>query len=59
MIGKIAQEEHFGIPGFSGYASKLAAGVDQTNLWDRLVEVGDLRLSEMDRNGVEMAVLSL
>lgn len=59
MNGKIALEEHFGIPGFGGYASKLAAGMDQTGLWDRLLEVGDLRLSEMDRNGVELAVLSL
>lgn len=59
MKGKIALEEHFGIPSFAGYASKLAAGMDQTGMRDRLVDVSDLRLAEMDKNGVELAVLSL
>jgi 2,3-dihydroxybenzoate decarboxylase len=59
MKGKIALEEHFGIPSFAGYASKLAAGLDQSGVRERLMEVSDLRLAEMDKNGVELAVLSL
>ncbi|HWF46788.1 MAG TPA: amidohydrolase family protein [Bryobacteraceae bacterium] len=59
MDGKIALEEHFGIPSFASYASKLAAGLDQSGLRDRLLDITDLRLAEMDQNGVEWAVLSL
>lgn len=59
MNGKIALEEHFGIPSFAGYASKLAAGLDQSGLRDRLLDISGLRLAEMDKSGVELAVLSL
>jgi predicted TIM-barrel fold metal-dependent hydrolase len=59
MQGKIALEEHFGIPAFTGYASKLAAGMDQSALRYRLLDISDIRLAEMDQHGVELAVLSL
>ncbi|HEX4229688.1 MAG TPA: amidohydrolase family protein [Bryobacteraceae bacterium] len=59
MEGKIALEEHFGISSFGVYASKMAAGLDQSGLVDRLLDVADLRLAQMDKSGVELAVLSL
>lgn len=59
MTGKIAVEEHFGVPGFAEYASSAAAGTDQTFMRDRLIDVEKIRLPEMDKYGIEMAVLSL
>ncbi|MCU1257626.1 MAG: amidohydrolase 2 [Bryobacterales bacterium] len=59
MKGKIALEEHFGIPSFGEYASDLAAGLDQTIMRERLLDVTGRRLREMDEHGIELAVLSL
>jgi gamma-resorcylate decarboxylase len=58
MQGKIAFEEHFRIDETKGsearYSSPYWAGLS-----DRLLDVSDARLAEMDIGGVEIAVLSL
>ncbi len=59
MTGKIALEEHFGIPGFEEYASGLAAGLDQSIMRQKLLDITEQRLPRMDRHGIELAVLSL
>lgn len=56
---KIALEEHFGIAGFEQYASTAAAGVDQTVMREKLLDFTRFRLPEMDRYGIQTAVLSL
>lgn len=59
MTGKIAVEEHFAIPSFAEYASSAAAGVDQTFMREKLLDFSRMRLPEMDRHGIELAILSL
>lgn len=57
-ISKIALEEHFAIPETfaSSYAVKDLPSPDAK---DKLLDVGSARLAEMDRGGVEIAILSL
>jgi 2,3-dihydroxybenzoate decarboxylase len=55
MIGKIAMEEHFALPD--------AADADYTRppapeFRNQMLDIGDLRLAEMDRGGVELCILS-
>lgn len=59
MTGKIAVEEHFVIPSFAEYASSAAAGIDQVYMREKLLDFSRLRIPEMDRYGIEMAILSL
>src|SRR5580692_3619613 len=61
MLGKVAVEEHF-------VTAELADTIFGSIGWDvdawrkmreLLLETEDLRLGEMDRNGIELSVLSL
>lgn len=59
MQGKIAIEEHFAAPGLEELISKIGWEPDDwTRVESRLHDV-DFRLAEMDRLGIEKAVLSL
>ncbi|TPG36849.1 amidohydrolase family protein [Mycolicibacterium hodleri] len=58
----VALEEHFIIPSFLDYLSRGIPQVPpevRTTLIRRLSDFGEERLSEMDRGGVRMAVLSI
>ena len=57
-IGRIALEEHFAIPETfdSSYAVK---DLPSPEAKDKLLDVGSGRVAEMDRGGVEIAILSL
>jgi predicted TIM-barrel fold metal-dependent hydrolase len=58
MQGKIAVEEHFAIPDTTDRSMRY-----QTEYWTglqpRLLDLHDRRLAEMDRNGIEIEVISL
>jgi 2,3-dihydroxybenzoate decarboxylase len=62
MTQKIALEEHFLSPGFEDYW-KTTAGEITPDIFRqavaRLAEFGDLRLGQMDRDGIARAVLSI
>ena len=62
MVGKIALEEHFLCPGFQDYwnptAADLPTAIREAAL-ARLTDFGEVRLSSMDRAGIERAVLGL
>lgn len=57
-ISKIALEEHFAIPEMfaNSYAVKDLPSAEAK---DKLLDVGAARMAEMDRGGVEIAILSL
>jgi 2,3-dihydroxybenzoate decarboxylase len=59
MQGKIALEEHFAIP----ETLMDSAGFVPESYWpelkDRLLDIQDKRLKQMDQQGVEMMILSL
>lgn len=60
MPGKIAVEEHFVLPDFERYLSSAWLSPDSHRLMvRRLSDIGDRRLAEMDRCGIDIAVLSL
>jgi gamma-resorcylate decarboxylase len=58
MQGKIAVEEHFAIPATLGRSMRY-----QTPYWSglqaKLLDIHDQRLAEMDRNGIEIEIISL
>lgn len=60
MQGKIALEEHFAIDQTVIDSEQMEGG---TGAWskirERLLDTQDLRLAEMDRSGIELAILSL
>ena len=57
-ISKIALEEHFAIP--ETFASSYAVkDLPSPEAKDKLLDVGSGRIAEMDRGGVEIAILSL
>jgi gamma-resorcylate decarboxylase len=56
MLGKIAVEEHFIVPGFSAGAS-MPPG--EPELAERMADLSELRLREMDDSGVTRSILSL
>ena len=62
MVKKIALEEHFLSPGFEDYW-KTTTGEIAPDIFGqavaRLGEFGDLRLAQMDRDGIARAVLSI
>ena len=59
MQGKIALEEHFAVEGsFYNMDHYSAPGLAE-DLTRRLGDIEDLRLAEMDRHGIELAVQSL
>jgi 2,3-dihydroxybenzoate decarboxylase len=58
MQGKVALEEHFAIPD----TLMDSAGVPESywpELKDRLLDIQNKRLAEMDKHGLEMMILSL
>ena len=62
MIKKIALEEHFLSPGFEDYWQTTAGEITPDVFRQavaRLGEFGDLRIAQMDRDGIERAVLSI
>src|SRR5215469_16819038 len=62
MMKKIALEEHFLSPGFEDYWKTTTGEITPDILQQavaRLSEFGDLRLAQMDRDGIERAVLSI
>src|SRR5215510_10227609 len=62
MIKKIALEEHFLSPGFEEYWKGTTGEITPDVLRQavaRLGEFGDLRIAQMDRDGIERAVLSV
>jgi predicted TIM-barrel fold metal-dependent hydrolase len=58
MQGKIAVEEHFRIEETTGSESRYP-GSYWSGLSGKLLDVHDARLAEMDKTGIEIAVLSL
>lgn len=60
-IRKIALEEHFSAPGFGEYSKAFTQHIDAAVLADlrkRLIDFNDIRLAEMDRDGIDYAILS-
>jgi hypothetical protein len=56
MTGKIALEEHFGLPESANYAGKdLPTPEDRTNFFD----LGSRRIADMDRGDLDICILSL
>jgi gamma-resorcylate decarboxylase len=55
----IALEEHFALPETLGDSQQYAVAGGWYRLQDRLLDLGARRLEDMDRHGVEFAVLSL
>lgn len=54
--GKIALEEHFGLPESANYAGKdLPTPEDRANFFD----LGSRRIADMDRGGLDICILSL
>jgi 2,3-dihydroxybenzoate decarboxylase len=58
MQGKIAVEEHFRIPETKGSEARYP-GAYWAALPEKLLDMGSARLAEMDKNGIELAVISL
>lgn len=59
---KIVLEEHFSTPAMAGYAADLEEIIDPKCFKfykSRLFDFEDARLQEMDRNGIDMSVLSV
>jgi 2,3-dihydroxybenzoate decarboxylase len=62
MVRKIALEEHFLCPDLVDYWRPTVGDVDPailSRITARLIDFGELRLGEMDRGGIERAVLSI
>src|SRR5256885_4196690 len=59
MQGKIALEEHFAIPDTLMDSAGFVPASYWPELKDRLLDIQDKRLAQMDRHGVEMMILSL
>ena len=59
MQGKIALEEHFAIPETLMDSAGFLAESVWPELKNRLLDIHDRRLKEMDEQGVEMMILSL
>jgi len=59
MHGKIALEEHFAIPDTLMDSAGFVPDSYWPELKSRLLDIQERRLSEMDRHGIEMMILSL
>lgn len=59
MLGKIALEEHFATDETIDQASQAVPAAHWPDLRDRLADLHDGRLREMDENGIDLAILSL
>jgi len=59
MQGKIALEEHFALEDTLVDLDRRLSGADSwTDTRQRLLDTRDLRLAEMDQNGIELVILS-
>jgi gamma-resorcylate decarboxylase len=56
---KIALEEHFALPDTLGDSEQYAIAGAWDDLGSKLLDVGERRLAEMDRYGIERSILSL
>jgi predicted TIM-barrel fold metal-dependent hydrolase len=59
ITGKIALEEHFTLPETGEAASNLGYALFTPELRRQIQDMGDGRIAEMDRGGVELSILSL
>jgi gamma-resorcylate decarboxylase len=59
MQGKIALEEHFAIPDTLMDSAGFVPDSYWPELKDRLLDIQDKRLAQMDKHGIEMMILSL
>ena len=59
MQGKIALEEHFAIPDTLMDSAGFVPDTYWPELKERLLDIQDKRLAQMDEHGVEMMILSL
>ena len=59
MLGKIALEEHFATDETIDQASQAVPAGHWPDLRDRLADLHEGRLRQMDENGIELAILSL
>ncbi|MEM8590651.1 MAG: amidohydrolase family protein [Pseudomonadota bacterium] len=59
MLGKIALEEHFATEETIDQASQAVPAAHWPDLRDRLADLHEGRLRQMDENGIELAILSL
>ena len=59
MQGKIALEEHFAIPDTLMDSAGFVPDSYWPELKDRLLDIQDKRLTQMDKHGIEMMILSL
>src|ERR1043166_8962883 len=59
MQGKIALEEHFAIPETLMDSAGFVPDSYWPKLKSRLLDIQDRRLGEMDRNGIDVMILSL
>jgi 2,3-dihydroxybenzoate decarboxylase len=59
VIGKIALEEHFALPETLADSTRYARGPSWSLLEQRLLDLHDHRVSQMDAHGITYAILSL
>src|SRR5262245_40082984 len=59
MTGKIALEEHFALPETLADSTRYASGHGWSQLEQRLLDLQNHRVSEMDAHGIAYAILSL
>jgi gamma-resorcylate decarboxylase len=59
MTGKIALEEHFALPETLADSTRYVSGHGWSQLEQRLLDLHDHRVSEMDAHGIAYAILSL
>ena len=59
MTGKIALEEHFALPETLADSTRYASGHGWSQLEQRLLDLHNHRVSEMDAHGIAYAILSL
>ena len=58
-MDKIALEEHFSLPETLGDSEQYAVAGSWGDFQQKLLDLGDRRLAEMDRHGIALAILSL
>ena len=61
-VKKIVLEEHFSTPEVGGYASQILSNINPDfveYVKPRLADIGALRVEDMDRNGIDISVISV
>ena len=61
-VRKIMLEEHFSTPEVGQYASQILSNIDPEFIEyvkPRLADIGALRIEDMDKNGIDLSVLSV